>query len=477
MSSFNTTNDDFDLKPKRYRTLDEFYNEAHQSLEADRIGYLIIFIALGLANVGDASESGSVNFLLADEDFQKELLGDNDGFLASSLYIGMLVGGIFTGPISDVRRGRRTVLMMGLLITSCFGIISALSGTFWQLCICRAVVGVGVGTVGSSLLALTTEHTPSAQRGRYIALVSASWTIGAVYVAVVAFWLFGTLNTSWRIYLLVNAIPSFLALVMVWLFVPESARHLALQGHYREATAVANYLGESMGHTERAMQLEEINAQFNVKREDKTLRQVVMSIRNLYRKNIRGRTLIIQFTWFTLTYASGINVWLARLYSDMEMPHVYTLGLVYALGSLPANVVAYYLIDRFSRVRLLVASGFLMTLSLAVFSTISEYSQNPLMFMTVGCVLNLTYVLSWTVLAVVTAESFPTSVRSTAVGVSAATGRLAAIAMNLVTGTLLNQATAPTIIFGISGMASFLGVLMLVIVPIPNMTGEPLEDI
>ena len=59
--------------------------------------YWMMFLILGLANIGDATEYASIGFLLADKDFQHDILNDNTkryGFLASVAFMGPIIGGL-----------------------------------------------------------------------------------------------------------------------------------------------------------------------------------------------------------------------------------------------------------------------------------------------------------------------------------------------------------------------------------------------
>lgn len=101
------------------RSIDVFYDEAsnahlssqnsapylpctslhdYYSMLTSMIPYWIIFIALGIANVGDATEISSLNFCLSNDFFSNEILeGDFAGrgaTLAAAIFLGMLIGGI-----------------------------------------------------------------------------------------------------------------------------------------------------------------------------------------------------------------------------------------------------------------------------------------------------------------------------------------------------------------------------------------------
>ena len=63
------------------RTIDVFYEKSYASTagrHSYRLGFWAIFLSLGVANSGDATELGVMNFILSDLGFQNEILGGGD---------------------------------------------------------------------------------------------------------------------------------------------------------------------------------------------------------------------------------------------------------------------------------------------------------------------------------------------------------------------------------------------------------------
>lgn len=89
------------------RSIDQFYEEASANdLTPLAIEYWIIFLALGLANSGDAAEITTMNFVLSNEDFDAEiLLGDfktRGSVLAACIFAGMLFGGLLVSKVEII---------------------------------------------------------------------------------------------------------------------------------------------------------------------------------------------------------------------------------------------------------------------------------------------------------------------------------------------------------------------------------------
>ena len=78
-------------------------------------------------------------------------------------------------------------------------------------------------------------------------MVGGFWTLGAIFVAVLAYVLFELNDYSWRIFALIAAAPTLVGGVLVWMFVPESPRFLALHGQYERSADISNFVAEAMG--------------------------------------------------------------------------------------------------------------------------------------------------------------------------------------------------------------------------------------
>ena len=476
---------------RMHRTIDHFYNQAHSSSDSkhlvgrsfSRLAYFMVFVALGLANVGDAAEIGSMGFLLAHEGFRGEILGSLGGLVASALYLGMLVGGIGSGPLCD-QIGRRNVLLYGLLLNSSFGVAAAMSTEAWQIILCRFMMGLGIGSIVSCLLALTSEHTPPRWRGFYLNFVSAFWTVGSIYVAGLALLLFGQMDQSWRLYVLINAIPSIISFFLVLVFVPESARFLALHGRYDRATAVANRLAAAMGFREDKLNVDEVRAHFPANKQLSNkggylagLGRTCQAYQSLYRKETRGRTLGVQSLWFFVSFGSGMCLWVARVFSELSfINHVYSMTFFFSIASVPGVILAGMIMDKIGRTFLLTCALVATTVALAGFACLTLFANSEWAIILAACVFHSCLVLSWSALSVVTAEVFPTAIRGTAMGLCAASGRVASILVHLVSSPLVDYENPSILLF--MGTTSFtLGVFTSIVTQLQNRTRTPLHDV
>mmetsp|Transcript_24896 Transcript_24896/g.50986 ORF Transcript_24896/g.50986 Transcript_24896/m.50986 type:complete len:319 (+) Transcript_24896:2-958(+) len=212
-----------------------------------KVSYHIIILALGLANASDASEILCLSYLLSDANFQDTILSDDGdhhvkgGIIASSVFFGMLTGGLVVGALGDAL-GRRPSLMFGLLTNAIAGMVSAASTNAYNLAFIRLIAGVGIGASVPPLFTMVTELSPPSRRGLFVTIVASFWMVGSLFVALVAILSFQICGWSWRIFALLCTIPSLAGAVAVWMVVPSSPRFLAKEGAHDEAVGVCNKL-------------------------------------------------------------------------------------------------------------------------------------------------------------------------------------------------------------------------------------------
>ena len=471
------------------RSIDQFYEEASNETASlpstSRIQYYIIFLALGIANSGDSAEITNMNFILSNDNFVLSILNDDlathGSVLAACVFAGMLIGGLLTGAYGDYA-GRRSTLLLGLSLNSVSGIFSAFVPNFGSLCFLRFLAGLGIGAILSSLVTLATESSPPSKRGRNVSFVGAFFTLGTVYVAYLAYILFGKYDVSWRIFVGLCAMPSLIGTILVYLFVPESARYLALRDQPENATVAANQIANAMGYRGSMLRVEEVryhhcsspdSEKITTKTFERRTIDAMKNIRKLYTKNIWTKTLTLQMIWICLSFGAGLSTWINVVLKQIQVSNVYLNSLFYSLSSIPGNILAAFLIDRLGRKLLMATSMIFASISLFFFARVAIEITPDLASTAViyACVFHAFVVIAWTSVNVITSESFPTEVRSTGLGVCAATSRLVGIFVQYINGSLVDR---PDLIILFSSLAMFIGSVFSI--SLRDMSLRPLRD-
>jgi MFS family permease len=479
------------------RTIDDFYLRAHNPIairnpldilriSARRLPYFACFVALGLSFVGNSTETGSLNYLLENEGFLEEAAAySNHELITSSLFLGIAMGSILVGPLCD-HIGRRVNLVMGLVLTTSVGLACSLADSPLSFMIFRIFIGFGLGVIVTALLPLSAEHTSPTLRGAYLSLVAAFGALGSVYLNVIGQFMFPRIHQeSWRVFVLLIAAPSAVALPLVLFCCPESARFLALKGRSEDASRAANRIAKFLGYPGDPITPDEIDLNYPPKISKGSgisSYWCIMIYSGFYRilRNTytRKRAVLLALLWFVTSFGASITLGMIRILEVLSgKEHSFTVNLGFSLAGLKGIVIAGFLMDRVNRTALLTANLFGATIALTVFSFFTLLLQNGFWYIFVSAwVFHFFLMASWVTVFVVTVENFPTSVRSTSLGICLCSGSLASILGCFVMRSLVVMDEDATMVLCLAGASFFVGMVASTSRVLENRTGQPLPD-
>ena len=214
-----------------------------------------------------------------------------------------------------------------------------------------------------------------------VSLVCAFWMVGSVFTATTAWLIIGVGDLSWRLFVLVCAIPSSTSLAFTLYYLPESPRWLIQKGDVLgslqalattagdDQAIIAELHGKWEPDARVASQDQRAGAvhtpsRGEEKRQDNTWGQ----LSKLFAPSLRWST----YSLFVMTMAInsgwyGLILWIPSLFKAVGYSEgsIYSSALLVALSNLPGNVLSLYLIDMpgVGRKRLFVgsmlAAGFL----------------------------------------------------------------------------------------------------------------------
>jgi len=454
-------------KPSKEAVIDNCINNLKEGKCLD------MAVCLAMGNVADAVEIICVGFIMSEisdaTSLDKELL-------SSAVFMGMLVGGVAGGYLSDII-GRKRCLLYSLAINAIFGLLSAAAPDINYLIGCRVIGGIGIGASVPIVFSLGAEVFPSDSRGRYISLIASFWMVGAILIAFLAWIMLGDgfdgkkilPGADWRLFALASAFPVILAFFLTYYRVPESPRYLCSNGYIPEAVAVLRSIStvqvteEDFATTAQHAQsttnshhpnnlnnphLHPYPTSFpkhNHHNEGKgaSTHTILGTLQLLFGPQLCRTSSILMTLWFTLNFGSyGISTWISVLFADVGIGNPYAASFIFALANLPGNVVSLWLIDSVGR-RWLLSGGMI----LAGLSTIGFALDvhNAFVVVLFASLFNACSVAGWNSLECLSVEIFPTTARATAMGLLAACGRLGAIAGQFVNGTL--ESDIPLLLF------------------------------
>ncbi len=389
--------------------------------------------------------------------------------IISSGFIGMFVGAIVLGVISDYI-GRRAMYMVNLLIYSVFSLLAAFSPGFLWIVIFRFLAGLGLGAEPPLTDIYLGEMVPRHARGRYTAW---SYTLGFLGVPLAGFvgryfvaqTTFLSLS-GWRWLLIIGAIGA----LIVWFLrrsLPESPRWHEIRNNDAAAEATLSSIEQEVMREHHLEQLPEPEAVVVEPQKQATIAEIFSGL-YVKRTTMLWIFQILQTVGYygfgslapVVLTAKGFSVVSSLQYSALSF-------LGYPLGSL----ISIPLVERFERKWLIVGSAILI----ALFGLLFGFATSVPLIVASGFLLTTTSNIFSNAFHIYQAEIFPTRMRGTAVGIAYSLSRATSAVLPFVALPVL-KSSGPVAVF--AGTAVLLVLLCLDVGFLgPRSTGRTLEVI
>lgn len=168
---------------------------------------------------------------------------DSTDFAAMQSYfmIGMCIGGVIGGWLSDTYGRKKTFLGGMALVTSC-QIACGLTHSFAIFKAFRVIEGVGIMAMTCIFVTYLLEITPKEQRGKWEGICAGFGCCSIPIIGLVATWILPLDPEAWRYLFWVGGIIGFLPVIIGIFYMDESPRWLVKQGRVEEAEAVVRDL-------------------------------------------------------------------------------------------------------------------------------------------------------------------------------------------------------------------------------------------
>ncbi|KAG1710625.1 hypothetical protein DVH05_013349 [Phytophthora capsici] len=444
---------------------------------SDGVFQLRTVLILGLGNAADAIEILSIGYILAVyEDKEGVVLTRaQQSLLAAAIFAGMFTGGLLFGSLSD-RIGRRRSLLYSLLLNGVFGLLSATSLNVYALITFRTCAGVGIGGTVPAIFTLCSEHVPANRRGYYVTIVAAYWMVGAVFTAGLAWFMLGRPDAmySWRAFAAIVSLPSFVCWLLTYRYVPESAQFFARHRLLTAAELVVDTITTTNGEdaarvTEATSLLWQHNADIAIAEPleagIQTKRSPLSAFGLLFDPVLRGTTISLLMSWFCLSFGSyGLATWITMLFKRIGLENPFANAFIYAAANLPGNLMTAVLMDRLGGRRILAISMLLSAACATGFAYANSSASGAAAIVLLASGFNAFSTAGWNAIDLMSAESFPTDVRTTGMGTLSAAGRAGSVAAQFVNGYLIGPPVHVTLLLGITASMMLLGTVSSVLV-------------
>ncbi|XP_029366780.1 synaptic vesicle glycoprotein 2Ca isoform X2 [Echeneis naucrates] len=309
-----------------------------------------LFLVLGLALMSDGVEVFVVGFVLPSAETDMCVPNSSSGWLGSVVYLGMMVGALFWGGMSD-KVGRRQCLLICMSTNGFFAFLSSFVQGYGLFLLCRLVAGFGIGGAVPIVFSFFAEVLSREKRGEHLSWLCMFWMIGEIYASAMAWaiiphygWSFSMGSAyqfhSWRVFVVVCALPCVCAVVALT-FMPESPRFYLEVGKHDEAWMILKQIHDTnmraRGQPEKVFtvnrikipkQLDELvemesasgnpvsKVFFRIKSET---HGIYMNLMKCFNYPMRENMMRLAIVWFTLSFGYyGLSVWFPDVIKHLQ---------------------------------------------------------------------------------------------------------------------------------------------------------------
>jgi MFS family permease len=325
-------------------------------------------------------------------------LTPNAGALISSVgLVGVMVGAIAIGTVTDII-GRRRTMLITVTGFSVLTLLCAFAPDPWTFGALRFLAGLGLGGVLPVAIALVNEYAKVGKGGGATTVLMTGYHVGAVITALLGIVVIPALG--WRAMFVIGALPALVLVPLIYRYLPESASFLQEKARERHNPVAILFGGGYLRATIAFW--------------------------------------VTSFMGLLLVY--GLNTWLPEIMrsAGYELGAALALLLVLNVGAILGLLVAGQVANRIG-VRPAVLAWFVAAaLFLAVLSI-----RLPGIGVYVGVLLAGVFVFSAQVLVYAyVSQLYPAAARGTAIGAASGVGRFGAISGPLIGGALLTAGIA-----------------------------------
>lgn len=253
------------------------------------------------------------------------------GQLGSYALVGVMVGALVAGAISDII-GRRRLMLVNIAWFSIGMLLTSLVTSTAMFGLMRFITGIGVGALVATAGAIVAEFAPPGRRHVYNAIVYCGVPAGGVMASLLALLIRDSLG--WRALFAIGALPILFLLPMAWAKLPESPLWLQARGRNDEALAASLATGVPL--------VEHAQAGVGTRPEKERAGFAALVSRQYFVPTVFLG--LMSFSGLLLTY--GLNTWLPEIMGQHGFGRSYSLVFLLVLnlgaivGALSASRVA-----------------------------------------------------------------------------------------------------------------------------------------
>jgi MFS transporter, AAHS family, benzoate transport protein len=345
------------------------------------------------------------------------------GAIGSYALIGMLVGAVAVGTITDLI-GRKWTFIWSIGLFSATMALSAVATSAEMFGVFRFIGGVGLGGIIPTASALTIEYSPKHRRSLNYAIMFSGYAIGTVIAVLLSLVLLT--EFGWRILFWIGAIP-ILAIPFIIRYLPESVSFLISHNRVQEAEEIC-----------KRYQMNFPEESTNNDSEKQNYKNLLYGLSTLFSKKFAKATILFWITYvmsFYLIY--GLNTWLPQIMRQLghslgsSLSFLLTLNLTAAIGVILGGAIA----DKWGSKKVISISYFLAALGMWL---ITVTKSEILAYLCIG-ITGFGTIANTQLLHAYLSKYFPATVRGTALGWGLGVGRIGAISGPILIGLFISM--------------------------------------
>ncbi|EPC8422435.1 MFS transporter [Bacillus wiedmannii] len=376
---------------------------------------------LGIAGLGwlfDAMDVGMLSFVMVALQKDWGLSTQEMGWIGSINSIGMAVGALVFGILSD-KIGRKSVFIITLLLFSIGSGLTALTTTLAMFLVLRFLIGMGLGGELPVASTLVSESVEAHERGKIVVLLESFWAGGWLIAALISYFVIP--KYGWEVAMVLSAVPALYALYLRW-NLPDSPRF-----HKAEKRP-----------------------------------SVIENVKSVWSGEYRKATIMLWILWFSVVFSYyGMFLWLpsVMVLKGFSLIKSFQYVLIMTLAQLPGYFTAAWFIERLGRKFVLVT----YLIGTACSAYLFGVAESLTVLIVAGMLLSFFNLGAWGALYAYTPEQYPTVIRGTGAGMAAAFGRIGGILGPLLVGYLVASQASLSLIFTIFCGSILIGVVAVIV--------------
>lgn len=375
-------------------------------------------------------------------------------------FIGMTIGGLTGGVISDIF-GRKKTFLGAILLFSTASVVNGFAPNLTIFIISRALTGFGIFCLMVTSQAFIAEMAPGETRGKWQGRVAAVGFVAVPFVGIMCRAIIPTSPEAWRNIFYLGGL-GYIAFLVGLKYLKESPRWLVSKGRIDEAENIVYELsGVNVDLKEAAAKTVAKANPFEV-------------LYGMFTPKYIKRTLVL-LIWMVLTVPASFVVvgWTPTLLVQrgLSVPDSLTASFILMIGVPVGCYISSLVSDKGGRkIPMAILSGLTGAFALIFGRTTGFIPVIIVGFCLIACLMATAFITYSYI-----AESYPTKMRNTAVGVHNAVGR---------TATAVLQALVPMLYLqykfvGVYNVVVILSWLPIIVLMVWGMStgGKSLEEI